>query len=253
MKKVSCFLCLFGFALFQGCGTSDSNLLSGTYVADTTIIRSILDLNGLTGVQIQSVATDSIFDFASSARRVTRLNLWGTSIGAHDIDTLPPSIGDLSELIYLDVKDNTIKQIPSTVGKLSKLAYLNVSNNDLIALPDSLRFCIKLTSLFANNNHISSLSANFPNITLLSDLHLESNNLTTLPSTIGSLSHLRVLTISSNYLTELPPSIMTITTLEYIEVTGNKLCELATLQSSVHTWLNTISPNYKSSQQGCQN
>jgi uncharacterized delta-60 repeat protein/gliding motility-associated-like protein len=61
--------------------------------------------------------------------------------------TLPPELGNLTELKVLDLNENFITgSVPVQIGNLSKLTLLNLSNNDLSTLPD-----FSSTPLFGTN------------------------------------------------------------------------------------------------------
>ncbi|MCO5549280.1 hypothetical protein L7F22_002748 [Adiantum nelumboides] len=94
--------------------------------------------------------------------------------------TLPPEIGNLTNLESLMLENNNISgQLPVEIGKLSKLLSLDLSNNHISGpLPQSLGQLNSLTYLRLNNN---SFSGRFPawlaHIDVLDYLDLSYNNL----------------------------------------------------------------------------
>ncbi|WP_378188135.1 leucine-rich repeat domain-containing protein [Aquimarina sp. W85] len=57
----------------------------------------------------------------------------------NQINSLPDSIGDLSNLKNLDISGNQITAIPESIGKLSNLQHLKLSFNRLTSLPENIR------------------------------------------------------------------------------------------------------------------
>ena len=51
---------------------------------------------------------------------------------------LPESIGNLTTLELLDVKDNQLTSLPTSIGNLIRLRWLYLNNNQLASLPESI-------------------------------------------------------------------------------------------------------------------
>lgn len=66
--------------------------------------------------------------------------------------TLPPEIGQLSNLTHLYLNDNCLRELPSEIGQLSNLIDLDLSSNDLLSLPTSIENLSALESLSMRNN-----------------------------------------------------------------------------------------------------
>ncbi|NNF01440.1 MAG: hypothetical protein HKN22_02030, partial [Bacteroidia bacterium] len=73
------------------------------------------------------------------------------------LQSLPKSIGLLTDLKVLDLKGNELKEIPMTITSLSKLKYLNLAFN-----PD-LDFAIVLASLGKLKN-LEKLDLSYNNV-----------------------------------------------------------------------------------------
>lgn len=72
---------------------------------------------------------------------------------------LPPEIGCLTCLEYLDLSHNKMKNLPSQIANLSALRTLKVSNNKLVQLPSTLSSLQKLENLDLSNNRLISLGS----------------------------------------------------------------------------------------------
>ena len=74
-----------------------------------------------------------------------------------DCRYLPPEIGCLSNLEYLDLSFNKIKTLPNEISLLSSLISLKVANNKLVELPAGLSSLQKLETLDLSRNRLRSL------------------------------------------------------------------------------------------------
>ncbi len=54
------------------------------------------------------------------------------------MEYLPPSIGNLTNLEYLDLSHNLLEELPNETGRLTKLKHLDIRYNQLHTLPDSI-------------------------------------------------------------------------------------------------------------------
>ena len=70
---------------------------------------------------------------------------------------LPPEIGCLKNLEYLDLSFNKIKSLPIEISYLNDLISLKVSNNKLVELPSGLSSLQRLENLDLSNNRLTSL------------------------------------------------------------------------------------------------
>jgi Leucine-rich repeat (LRR) protein len=72
---------------------------------------------------------------------------------------LPPEIGCLKNLEYLDLSFNKMKTLPPEICSLEVLISLKVANNKLVELPPAMTSLSRLESLDLSNNRLSSLGS----------------------------------------------------------------------------------------------
>uniref|UniRef100_J3MXK5 non-specific serine/threonine protein kinase n=1 Tax=Oryza brachyantha TaxID=4533 RepID=J3MXK5_ORYBR len=185
-------------------------MLSPGLLADWN--ESNADVCGFTGV-------------ACDRRRqhVVSLKLTNMSIGA-----IPPALGRLSYLRYLDLSDNHISgAIPPFVGNLTQLRDLSMSANQLSdAIPASFGNLTSLVNLDLSGNFLrGEIPAELSNIRDLADLNLSQNQLVgAIPPSLGNLTQLKGLDLSNNNLTgRIPGELSNIRVLEALNLGQNHL------------------------------
>ncbi|VAH99683.1 unnamed protein product [Triticum turgidum subsp. durum] len=119
--------------------------------------------------------------------------------------TVPPELGNLSRLKFLDVSSNTLTgAVPPELGNLSRLGILDLSENVFSgAVPQELGKLSRLTQLSLNGNKLEgSIPVELSRIRRLVYLNLGDNNLSGhIPSAIFcNLSALNYNDMSSNFL-----------------------------------------------------
>ena len=149
------------------------------------------------------------------------------------IKVLPESIGELYNLSYLDLSNNSLTTLPESLFNLSNLKYLDCSNNRLKRVPDSIRNLESLEHLlldhcFGGTIHgsINVLPETIGELTKLKTLGIGSNRLDILPDFIGNLDNLEVLRADNNGLTILPDFIEKLQNLQSLDMDSNRLTTL---------------------------
>ncbi|KAH9778834.1 protein kinase domain-containing protein [Citrus sinensis] len=180
--------------------------------------------------------------------RITTFNLSHMSLGG----TVPPHIGNLSFLMYLDISENNFHgylpnelgqlrrlkflsfaynyltgSFPSWIGVFSRLQVLSLRNNSFTGpIPNSL---FNLSSLVRLDSRFNSISGNIPskigNLTKLVHLNFADNNLRgEIPNEIGNLKNLADLVLAlNNLIGPIPTTIFNISTIIIINLVGNQL------------------------------
>lgn len=145
------------------------------------------------------------------------------NLSRRDLSELPPEIGQLTKLTFLDLGANQLTALPESIGKLTNLTSLNLSRNKLNTLPESIGKLINLTTLYLSHNQLTALPESIGNLKHLTSLDLSNNRLKTLPESIGKLTNLTSLDLSCNQLTAFPESICQLTNLTSLNIDRNPL------------------------------
>ncbi|XP_059355941.1 leucine-rich repeat and calponin homology domain-containing protein 1-like isoform X2 [Carassius carassius] len=99
------------------------------------------------------------------------------------LNALPESIGQLTNLMELDVSCNEITALPRHTGQLKALRELNVHRNLLCVLPEDLAD-LPLVKFDFSCNKVSTIPVCYRNMTQLQSLQLENNPLQSPPAQI---------------------------------------------------------------------
>jgi internalin A len=146
----------------------------------------------------------------------------------NNVTSLPREIGQLTNLIQLNLSGNNLAYLRSEIGQLTNLNQLDLSRNWLDNLPRQIGKLINLTQLNLAGNKLTTLPRDIGRLNKLTTLKLSDNDLTTLPPEIGQLKNLTTLDLSNNHLTTLPEEISQMTKLNQLNLSGNDLTNLPT-------------------------
>ncbi len=122
--------------------------------------------------------------------------------------TIPPEIGRLSNLEYLNLSRNAVDAgtlggpIPNEIGNLTSLLNLNLNENELTgAVPNEIGDLTNLQTLDLSQNALTGpVPVAIGNLTSLLDLNLSQNILKgPIPEAIGNLGNLHTLNLSDNH------------------------------------------------------
>ncbi|KAH6837303.1 hypothetical protein C2S53_003090 [Perilla frutescens var. hirtella] len=64
---------------------------------------------------------------------------------------LPETVGELTELIYLELRNNCIQELPRSLGRLRKLEVFDIALNFMVAVPDIIWEMESLQHLYMSN------------------------------------------------------------------------------------------------------
>jgi Leucine rich repeat len=104
---------------------------------------------------------------------------------------LPPEIGKLTNLTYLNLSNTHISNIPPEIGELKQLTYLNLSQNRIKKIPPEIGGLKNLTKLILDDNFITDIPTEIGELKYLTELNLENNKITEIPQFISSIEHLQ--------------------------------------------------------------
>lgn len=130
------------------------------------------------------------------------LNLYGNRL-----QVLPTNLGDLVNLIGLDLEHNALRTLPPSTSNLIKLTYLNLSYNQFSNFPSVISNFVNLTKLYLSHNQLGEISADIGNLVNLKELYIDNNELINLVPGIGKLVNLEWLVLEKNRLSQLPSEI----------------------------------------------
>lgn len=142
---------------------------------------------------------------------------------------IPESIGQLSELKYLDMYGNNIYgPLPDSLANCTHLQLLELANNPLTGAILPSYWGQNMKELEYLNIYNTNLSGEIPKsiggMKKLKKMCLGSNKLSgSIPESIGKLSQLKELLLSVNELTgSIPESIASLSELQYLTLANNK-------------------------------
>ncbi|KAI3788833.1 hypothetical protein L2E82_01611 [Cichorium intybus] len=128
-----------------------------------------ISLPGLTGLPLHKLKALKELELSKAPPRPSAFPLLGDIMGLErltklsvchfSIRYLPPEIGCLTCLEFLDLSHNKMRNLPTEITNLSALITLKVANNKLVQIPSSLSSLQRLENLDLSNNRLTSLGS----------------------------------------------------------------------------------------------
>lgn len=174
-------------------------------------------LKSITELSVAKCPVEEIPSEISNCKKLKRLDL----LKAYDFKKLPESIGELTELEYLNLKLTQVDKLPVSIGNLTKLKYLYASSIPLTSLPENIGCCESLVILDLHSTKITKIPDSITNIKSLKSLDLGYTKITALPENIGALNSLVRLDLFGLDLKRLPASTKNLAKLEFLNVYDN--------------------------------
>jgi Leucine-rich repeat (LRR) protein len=92
------------------------------------------------------------------------------SLKHNQLKSLPPEIGDLTELKELYLEYNKLESLPSEIGKLKNLEFLYLNDNKLKSIPREIGYMENLRFLIIGKNSLTDLPDEIGNLFRLTEL-----------------------------------------------------------------------------------
>ena len=168
-------------------------------------------------------------DALRNPNRVYRLNLSNQSLNPYS-DSIWSKFTNLE---YLSLKNNHLKEIPAGIGELKNLKILDLSNNDFRVLPTSFSRLENLKEIYLNDEKAMDINQSLGTIKdlpKLKILHLENDNLESIPKSLLYLTHLEALYLNNNRLNKLPIELKELKKLNFVDLHDNPIRQTRTLE-----------------------
>ena len=153
-------------------------------------------------------------------------NLIALNLNGNQLGTIPAEIGQLTNLIELKLSNVQLSSLPVEIGKLTKLSFLDLGSNKFSSLPTEIGQLFNLQKLNLCHNQLSTLPPEVGQLFNLQELDLRHNQLSTLPPEIGQLANLAEFSLGENQLSTLPPEIGQLANLKKFYLGPNQLSVL---------------------------
>jgi len=146
------------------------------------------------------------------------------NIACNELEELPQSICQSTQLVSLILNDNQLTRIPTSMKNLENLKVLDLRNNLLKYLPDELSELKKLVTLDCAKNDISSVPKNFKDLKSLQCADLSQNRFAHMPA-MSYMSKLSTINLSKNCINEIG-DVNNLPSLVKFDLSSNKLEKL---------------------------
>ena len=150
------------------------------------------------------MTNEELLEIISTAAREKQTQL---ELRECDITSLPPEIGQLTDLTRIYLNGNKLESLPPEIGNLTNLTRLYLRDNKLESLPPEIGNLTNLTHIYIRGNRLTSLPPEIGNLTKLKGLFLSDNNISSLPPELKKLTQLGNLDLTRNPIA-IPPEIL---------------------------------------------
>lgn len=204
-----------------------------TWISNTNWV-TIAPVSTWYGVTVQNARVTKLSlpanNLAGTIRSLGNLSdLNYLDLSKNQLDSIiPSSLGSLSKLTALRLDSNKLRgPIPSALGNLSNLVELQLQQNLLTdSIPISIRSLYNLQILYLSSNQlIGNIPSSFDSLSNLIQLKADHNRLTgNIPSSLGNLNKLTILYLDNNQFTgTIPSSFVYLPSLYELQLNNNLL------------------------------
>jgi len=188
-------------------------------------LLTLVSFNAFSQVPADTVQIQKEYQNIDSAiahsSEVYRLNLSNQDF------SVPDSVWSIfTNLEYLSLKNDHLKEVPDGLLALKTLKVLDLSGNDFVSLPSAFSQLVNLEELYLNDEKFFKFDQSIPilsQLPKLKSLHVEGDHLTALPKDIHKLSHLEALYLNNNEFKQVPLELKSLENLEYLDFHDNQL------------------------------
>ncbi|UOB18384.1 leucine-rich repeat domain-containing protein [Abyssalbus ytuae] len=176
------------------------------------------------------ITSEDISDWTGVNEVDDQGNITSLTISDKNLETIPPEIGQLTNLKSLSLSNNqlTFAGMPTEIGKLESLESLDLSANQLENIPAEILQLKSLNYLILSNNQLKDLpKENGQPTQSLKRLNLTANQLNSIPEVIGDIKSLEFLILSNNQLTSISESIGQLTNLKELRCFSNQISSIS--------------------------
>ncbi|XP_026754962.2 leucine-rich repeat-containing protein 47-like [Galleria mellonella] len=177
---------------------SNLNLLN---ISDTCLISIPDDIKRLVNLQSLLLFGNKLEVFNENITSLTKLKV--LDLSRNQIKSVPDSLNNMKELTSINFSFNAIENIPK-IGDLPNLISVDVSNNKLSAFPDVENANLPhLADLNLKGNAIEDLPSFVArNLPSLKNFDIGDNRLKTIPGEVATMSKLKELNLKGNKLSD---------------------------------------------------
>jgi adenylate cyclase len=173
-----------------------------------------------------------MLDFSSDYFHTFR-NLKEIHLSECELQSVPPCIKALTNLVHLNLSSNRIKDISSAgLESLQYLNYINLANNRIESIPTDFKLLTNLAHLNISNNRFALFPETICLINGLTELDISFNQIKQIPESISNLKKLTTLILISNELQgSLPANICELVELKELDLRKNMISDAKSLSS----------------------
>jgi Leucine-rich repeat (LRR) protein len=143
----------------------------------------------------------------------------------NQLKTLPDKVGNLEKLLRLNLEGNCMQEVPSCIGNLQLLKDLNLSRNKLKSVQNDCLTALKSIVMLDLHQNMFEMFDSVPKSEKLDTLSLSYNQLTEL-NNLANAPKVTVVDLHNNKMKELPKSLFDLAELKTLTVSNNELSDI---------------------------